>query len=114
MHLRLHPVTGRLDLSNMTFSWFFVPLIAHALDAGDRFPAFPAAEPRTAQWIQAVAHIIPTIPGGPHTWQTVRQGMDYVPADFQDAVQDALVNSGHTQLLNAMNSYAVALAEAYL
>jgi hypothetical protein len=46
------PVVRRVP---STYSWLFVPVIAHALNMGHLFPDLPPTNPQLAPWIQALA-----------------------------------------------------------
>ena len=98
----------------MTFSWFYVPLIGHAMRQGHRFPAFPAADPRFAQWIEAISTAIAEMESPALRFEDVvtEVGGAYVRPDFQVTVQAHLEALQMYQDLNGMNLYAETTAKA--
>ena len=69
----------------MTFPCFYVPLIAHAMRRGHRFPAFSAADPRFVQWIAAIA--ARDSPNLRFQDVVTEDGRAYARPDFQVTVQ---------------------------
>jgi len=101
---------GEELLENMTFSWFYCPLIAHAMGHGAVFPAFPSASPRFAAWIDVIADTIANMPGNP-AWHNIADARGHVDAAFQERMQDVMETLGYMDELNAMNVYALRTAE---
>ena len=105
---------GVLLRERMTFSWFYVPLIAHAMRHGHRHPAFPAAHPRCAKWIAAIVIAITERERPNLRFEDVvtEEGGAYVRPDFQVAVQRHLEGLEMYTELNSMNLYAEETAQA--
>lgn len=74
-----------------TFSWYFVPLFAHALGQGHLYPDFPANELPVSGWLPLIQAAL-AADGQYHTWAAVADPAQptYIPADTQQAMVDVL------------------------
>ena len=101
--LGVHVGGGELE---MTFTWFYGPLIGHAMGQGHLFPDFPAQEPQYVAWVADVHQVILGMPGGQPLWEAIIDRGHHVSAAFQNQVQHAM----EWQLMEELNAYASGVA----
>ena len=94
----------------MTFSWFWCPLIGHAMGEGRQFPAFPVtSNPRFQAWVADIRNVISV---------TNKRFRDIINRDrhpsaaFQEHVMGLLEANGLFDTLNGANNYALETAVA--
>lgn len=97
---------------DMTFSWFWGPLIGHAMGKGHLFPEFPVAtQPRFRVWVENVRLAIQGMDAVP-SWESILDGPRHPNQRFQEVVFTQLMTNMALETLNEANAYALEAAEA--